>query len=283
MRIRSLAPLLLTAAAAAVEPAPPPQPGWAREVKVGAFVTAVAGYRSESSKDASISSTHDSVAYQASGDGKVSWTEGRNNVEHRLVTRFGRIRTDGGGWQDSVDEIDYDGVYRRFLGGPHFLYGSLGADTVYTGPEPEEDAFDPVVGKASAGYGQRWRKLLPVDEDLLELRIGVRAQKRWGRHLTGVEEDPAYGPEAWARYDAKVKEFWTLFAQYEAFSEFDDLAHVSHLATGGLDVQLARYLTLRLAGRAYYESRPEDAATADPGYDQLSGRLETLLGLTYLF
>src|SRR3954469_17683347 len=94
---RSLVPFLIAAAAAAVEPAPPPPPGWAHEVKAGGFISTVAGYRSEASKDASISSTHDSVAYQASADGKVAWTEGRNNVEHRLVTRFGRIRTDDSG------------------------------------------------------------------------------------------------------------------------------------------------------------------------------------------
>src|SRR3954466_10833503 len=141
MRLISLAPLLLVAGAAAVEPAPPPAPGWSHEVKAGAFVTTVAGYRSEASKDPSISSTHDSVAYEASGEGKVQWTRGANNVEHRLTTRFGRIRTDDSGWQDSVDEIDYEGVYRRFLGGPHFVYGSLGGDTVYSGPEPEADPF----------------------------------------------------------------------------------------------------------------------------------------------
>src|SRR5207244_2102653 len=108
--------------------------------------------------------------------------------------------------------------------------------------------------------------LFPVDTDLLEGRIGVRVQKRWGRHLTEVEEDVEVGPEAFLRYDATVKGWWTVFAQYEAFSEFSDLGHVVHLGTAGLDVQLAKYLTLRLAARAYYEQRPKEADRNDPAY-----------------
>jgi len=253
---------------------------WIREIKLGAFFTNVSSQNAGASKDPSISGSHESTALLLTFDGKLDYIIDLNDrIDQTLLLRYGRLKQDRSDWIENSDLIDYDGSYKHLLAKPHFVYLAWGAETVFTGPEPEEHAFDPILAKVSTGYGQLYTNLLPLT-DRLELRVGVRAQRRFGRLLTSQEEETEVGPEAFARYERKQTSALFYFVQYEAFSEFSDLGHVSHLVTAGLDLLLAPYLTLRLAGRGYYESEPEDAVSG-VGYDEFSYRQETLLGLIW--
>jgi hypothetical protein len=294
MPYRAFVLVLLTvasafAAQADAQPAPAPAPKpdlfpeTTQEFKIGAFLSTVATRNADESRDPSVAGAHDAIAWQLSFDGKHSiQLSADDRIEQILVARYGRIRQEGESFLENADLVDYDGTFKHFLREHHFLYGAVGADTVFTGPEPDEDAFDPVLAKVSVGYGQEYEDLLP-QSDKLQARVGVRAQRRFGRHLSDREEEWEIGPEFVARYERKQTESLSYFLQYEAFSEFADLAHISNLMTAGLDLLLAPYLTVRLAARGYYEAEPEDAPVGSPGYDEFSYRQETLAGLTWAF
>ncbi len=100
------------------------------------------------------------------------------------------------------------------------------------------------------------------------------------------------GTEAFLRYDhdlidptdpEKKKPTMRFFAQYEGFSEFNALAHITNLVTAGLAIQLSRYLGAEFGVRAYYETRTKEDDGTLAGFNQWSVRQDTLVGLTYLW
>jgi hypothetical protein len=113
--------------------------------------------------------------------------------------------------------------------------------------------------------------------------VGVRAQKRWSRHDLASQERIETGPEGFARYDRPIHPALRWFVQYEVFSEFNDLRHITQLITAGLTAQLSKYLTAELGFRAYRESHPKEVSASSPGYDLWGMRQDTLLGLTCSF
>ena len=153
---------------------------------------------------------------------------------------------------------------------------------MFVGPGPAKDAFDPITAHGGAGIGQRWDNLLP-EKDKLEWRLGVRAQKTWGRYFDPPQDDVEVGPEAFLRYEREVSKELRYFIQYEGFAPFNDLGHVTNLGTAGLSAQVNAHLTVELNLRAYYESHPKDADPLVTGYDHWGVRQDTMLGLTYLF
>jgi hypothetical protein len=257
------------------------QPGdWITEFKFGVFFTNVNSQNAVASRDPSISGSHESTSWLLTLDGKANYiVDEDDRIDQMLVLRYGRAKVDRGDWIENSDLVDYDGSYKHLFKKPHFVYVAWGLDTVFTGPEPEKDPFDPILAKISTGYGQLYKNMRPIT-DQFEWRVGVRAQRRFGRQLTHREEEWEIGPEFFTRYERKQTEQLSYFAQYEAFSEFNDMGHLSNLGTAGLDLLLMPYLTVRLAVRAYYECEPEDAETGI-GYDEFSYRQETLVGLTW--
>jgi Protein of unknown function (DUF3078) len=260
---------------------------WTHKGRVGIFFSNASATNEETSRDATISGTSDSISYLGTFEGQSNWKVDKDSVDNLLKLRYGRVRTEGQDWQENNDEARYDGVYRREISAPHFVYLGWGAETVFTGPEPEKDAFDPITGKASGGYGQRYADFMK-DKNSLEMRLGARAQKKWGKSISGDDEDVQTGLEAFIRYEQSVKRNdgdydMRFFAQYEGFGEFNDLQHVTNLITAGLTVQLSRYLTLEASVRAYYETRTKEDDGSLIGYNKWSVRQDTLIGLTYQY
>ncbi len=286
--------LLTTALVAEDRPAPPPPapagdppPAWILKGRLGAYFANVATQHADTSRDPTISGTAESTSYLLTYEGQANWKTDLDSVDNLLKARYGRLRTEDKSWQENNDEIRYDGVYRREVGRPHFIYLGWGAESVFTGPDPDNYAFDPTTGKVSAGYGQRYEDFL-ADKNHCEGRVGVRAQQRWGASLTREEEDVETGIEAFLRYEHLLKrgdgEYDVrFFAQYEGFSEFEDLDHITHLVTAGLTMQLTRYLAVELGLRAYYETRPERDDGTGSGYNEWSIRQDSLFGLTYQY
>jgi opacity protein-like surface antigen len=291
--MRHLIPLLsLTVAAAAVEP-PPVQPdGWSHEGRLAALLSDVSTSHADTSRDATIAGTSEAFSWKLSGTGRLLWKGGPNEVQQDLKLEYGRRKEDNRPWEESADEIRYDGVYRRVLAEPHFVYTGWGLETVFNGPEPKRDPLDPGRYWGNAGYGQRHQNVLFADQDRVEGRVGVRAQQRWGDALTDTEKEWEIGPDWFGRYEATLAQIAVAgaetgaikgFVQYEGWSEFDDLGHTSHLLTLGVFVQFSKYLTLDINYRGYYEAQPDDAAPGAIGYDEWSARREVLAGVTYLF
>jgi hypothetical protein len=303
-RLRPLVPLLLlsiTLTAEDVKPAaapvqPPlagvagraPAPSlWDISGRLGAYIANVSTSNSETSRDTTIATTAESTSYLFTYEGQANWRSDKDSVDNLLKARYGRIRTDNQDWQENNDEIRYDGVYRRELVYPHFVYLGWGAESVFTGPDPRNYAFDPTTGKASTGYGQRYEDFLP-DKNHFETRVGVRAQQSWGPSVPPEDDDIETGVEAFVRYEHLLKrgegEYDVrFFTQYEGFSEFDDMSHITNLVTAGLTMQLTRYLAVELGLRAYYETTPQSDDGTGIGYDEWSIRQDSLFGLTYAY
>jgi Protein of unknown function (DUF3078) len=280
-------PAVIPAVPGAAAPATALPSDWTHTGRLGLFFTNVSSSNEETSRDATIQGTSNSISYMGSFDGQSNWKSGKNSVDNLLKLRYGRIRTEGQDWKENNDEMRYDGVYRREISTPHFVYLGWGGESVFTGPEPEKNALDPITGKVSGGYGQRYADFI-ADKNSLEFRLGARAQKKWGDSISGDDEDVQTGLEAFARYEHAVKRHngeydMRLFVQYEGFGEFDDLQHVTNLITAGLTVQISRYLTLELGVRAYYETRTKEDDGSLLGYNEWSVRQDTLIGLTYQY
>ncbi len=290
--------LRAASANAADAPAPAPAPSkphaasqWSHSGRAGAFVTNVYTEGAGSSRDPAIGGARESTAFLLTLDAALLWRGGPESSEQNLRLRYGRVRVEGVDWIENQDEAHYDGVVRYSFAKPHFVYGAWGTDSVFTSPV-DHQAFDPVTARVSAGYGQLYEGLLlqadheakdHAGEDRLEVRLGVRAQKRWSRHDTAFQDRIEVGPEGYARYDRPIDPSIRFFAQYEVFSEFDDIKHVTQLVTAGLTAALGTYVTLELAFRAYFESHPHEAPAGSTGYDSWSVRQDTLIGLTYSF
>ncbi len=253
--------------------------GWLTSGRVGVFGTSVMSHGAETSRDPAIKGTVDSTSIKFNLDTELEWHGGPRSLDQRLQVHYGSVHQAQVGWSENADEIRYDGVGRQILTDPQFLYVGWGLQSVFNGPPPERYAHDPTQVRVSSGYGLLYENLLPL-KDKLEARTGIRSQKSWGPSLGEDQRDIETGPEGYLHYNRRVNEDLTYQAQYEIFAEFRDLAHVTQLATAGLDLALARHLTLAVSVRAFRESRPENRPQRT-GYDEWSLRQETLLGLTY--
>ncbi len=229
-------------------------------------------------------------------DARAVYQVGPDSDEQLLTMRYGQIQDSGNShFHENDDEVRYDNTYRHLLVEPHFLYGLAGAETVLSGPHENDPAripddfenpFDPLLVKVSAGYGQRYEQWLP--DDFFEWRIGVRVQHRWASQPLPLQDPNEVGPEGYLRYESTPRPLdksVTYFVQYEVFSEFNDMAHVTNLITASLAYNLAKYVQLQLALRAYYETRPREDRDDQlyDGYNRWSYKQDTLLGLTYIY
>ena len=264
-----------------------PASNWTFTGRLGAYIANVSTSNADTSRDTTIATASRSTSYLFTYEGQANWKLDKDSVDNLLKARYGRIRTQGQNWQENNDEVRYDGVYRRELAQPHFVYLGWGAESVFTGPDPKNDAFDPTTGKGSAGYGQRYDDFL-LDKNHFEARLGARAQQKWGRSVPNGSDGIETGIEAFARYEQMLKrgngEYDVrFFGQYEGFSEFNDLEHITNLITAGLAVQLSKYLAVELGLRAYYETRTKEDDGTRIGYNQWSMRQDALFGLTYAY
>ena len=254
---------------------------WSYSVSLGAFASNTASNNSAESRDPGISGSEDNYAYRIHVDASAAWSEGNHSVEQLLELRYGRSRNEGESWTEDSDEISYDASYNYALTDPHFIYAGWGADSQFTGPEPDEEPLDPLVAFISSGYGQTYSDLFP-DTDKLLWRAGLRVQKRWGRGLSDEEREAQLGPEARIRYErTQFEEQLKWYVQYDIFGDFADLAHISHTFDAGLNLAVTDFISVKLTLKAYYESEPDDADDDSTGYDELSWKQESLVGITY--
>jgi len=279
------APVVVPAPVAApAAPAAPPAPAspWTWDVKLGVFLQNVASHNADESRDSAIKGSNDSLSYKLTGDATLVWKEDKDRVEQKLTAEYGRIKQRDTDWTKNADFIRYTGTYERTLAKPHFVYLNWQAESVFRGAPPEQHPLDPIIAKASTGYGQRFENLLPI-EDALVWRVGVYARKRWQRDSDPDTLKIESGPEAYIRYERKQSEDVSYYIQNETTSEFEDMAHVIDVAEAGATVKIGKTLTLQVKARAYYEARPKEVAGAEPGYSRWSMREEALLGLLWTF
>lgn len=242
---------------------------------------------STESRDPVINGTKSSTTYLLSLDATLTWTDDPWSVEQILKVRYGQSQNADEPYQESADEVCYDGVLRRSLGKPHYVYNAWGAESTFTSPDPENYRFNPITGKASAGYGQLYENF-QEEASKFDARVGVRAQKSWGSLVTENNRPIQVGPEFFARYERTVfkRDDRSLFyyLQYEAFGEFNDMTHVTNLVTAGLTAQIARYMLVDVGLRAYYETTPKEFEDTTPaGYNSWSMVQQSTIGLTYIW
>lgn len=267
---------------AAEEPAPPPT-AWTWSGRIGAFMQNTAGMHTTDSRDPSIAGTNDSLSYKFDGRFGAVWKQDRHRLEQTFEADYGRIRVEGrDDWQENADRLAYAITYEHALCDVRFLYGNGTAESVFTGPEPERKPLDPLIAKASAGYGHRYEGLLP-ERDSLVLRTGIYARKRWESNAPEFQTDTIFGPEVFARYERRQSADVSYEVQTSAYGEFADPGHVTSMSQAGLNVRVTKLLTVEVKARAYYETRPEAADHGEPGYDRLSLRQEAMIGLTWTF
>jgi hypothetical protein len=266
-------------------PVPPPREllGWSHQAHPGAFLTtAYASGDNENAPDPAIRGASSSVAYRVQLDAALAWRGDRTAVDQRLHAAYGRVRQEGVDWAENLDELRYDGVFRRDVIRPNFIYRAWGAESVFTSDPPGDGAFDPVRIHSSWGFGQLYRNLQP-ESDALEWRLGVRIQKAWGDSLTTTQGDLLIGPEAMLRYEQQLSQENRWFAMYEGWGDFDDSGHLTQVITGGLSAHLATHVTAEFALRIYFEGRPREADVAEPGYNRWYARQDTMIGLSATF
>ncbi len=272
---------------AAPEPAvpaiiPEPLPGWSSTGRFGLFTSNITTANSDTSRDTEVQSGGRSTSVIGTFDGTLRWrAEGPAELEQRLQARYGRNRTgDQSGWSETSDLVEYEGVYRHRYQPRRALYAANTANSAFVGPDPWNDPFDPIKASISAGHSWLWENPLPLT-DRLELRAGVRAQKRWGKGIGDFARQVELGPEAWLRYERKQSADLSWWVQAELFTEYDDPGHAEGLTTAALQLQLTRLISVDLRARAYFERRPRDLPddAPDTGYNQLGLRQETLIGV----
>ena len=277
-----------------VAPAPAPS-NWKLEGRLGAFFNNTTTNNADVSRDPTIGGASRSTALLGTLDYKALWAEGDNSMDHIVKGRYGRVRTNDQDWTENEDEARYDGVLRHAVKEPNFVYLAWGLESVWTGPyrnnaalppTNSRNSFDPLLARVSAGFGQKYANWVP--EDKFEWRLGARAQKRWGSLIREDERGIQTGIEAFMRYEGTPTTYQKdlkYFAQYEGFSEFNDVQHITNLITAGLTFQLSKYINLELALRGYYETRPkedrDDRLLA--GYSVWSIKQDTLIGVVYAF
>ena len=271
--------------------APPPPvlapSNWTNKGKVGIALMNVTTGGADESRDPTIAGSSRSTTYLLSFEGNLRWKAEPYSVEQNLKVKYGQTKTNDSPLSESADELRYDGVLRKTIVKPHYVYLGWVGESTFTSPDPENYRLNPIIAKASGGYGQLYEDFLQ-EKSRLDARIGVRAQKRWGSLVPESQRSIETGPEAFLRYEHTVFKqddrsllYW---AQYEGFSEFNNLGHITNLITAGLTAQLARYLTVDLGLRMYYETTPKEFEDGTPpGYNSWSVRQDTLLGLTYIW
>lgn len=272
-------------------PQPPPIPatadllGWSHEFHPGAFFTSV--YTSDdagSSPDPTIQGSSSSISYRGVFDGALAWRGHTSALDQKLHLAYGRVRQSGSEWTENIDEVRYDGVYRRDIIDPTFVYRAWGLETVFTNPD-NGNSFDPMRVYGSWGVGQLYQEWFPGDA--FEWRLGIRLQKSWGSTLTEEQEDWLLGPEALLRYERTMDDLRSFFVMYEGWSEFGDLRHVTNIITGGVKMRFATYLAIELGVRLYYEARPSDLSTDSdedqPAYSRWFVRQDVLIGIDAVF
>lgn len=273
--------ILLLANLLSGEDAPPPADGWAHKTKLGVFFQNTSSTKAETSRDPSIAGTSDSLSYKLSGDATVVWKQDKDRVEQQIEAYYGEIQTDEqDGWSENSDRLFYGATYERTLSKPQFLYGNSTVESAFTGPDPDNAAFDPTTAKLSTGYGHRYENLLP-ERDSLVWRTGVYVRKRWRNDAPDSEVETLHGPEWYVRYERQQSTDISYFVQYDGYAEFNDLEHVANSVEAGVSGKVANLFTVELKVRAYYEARPKDAAGSDEGYSEWSLRQEALLGLVW--
>jgi len=279
---RQLAPLLsvIAISAAIAEDVAPPADGFSTSGKIGVFGSSVVTSNADSSRDPSISGTTETLSYRMSLEAGVEYRNGKHSVEHDVLAKYGRKKDENTAWVEDTDEVRYDGVYRYAFAKPHYTFASWGWESVFTGPKPDEDLFQPGQVKGAAGYGQLYENFW-AKESKFDARIGVGARQRYGDSLSSRDTEVETGIELFVRHERVLDERLRYFLQYEAFSEFEDAAHITNLATAGLTLQLYTYLIVELGLRAFYETEPDDVVSGTPGYDEWGLRQDTLIGLTY--
>lgn len=266
-------------------PQPPPVPpppellGWSHQFHPGLFFTSV--YVSDDvarAPDPTIQGSADSLAYRVVFDGALAWRGDTSAFDQTLHLAYGQVHQEE--WLENIDELRYDGVYRRDIIKPTFAYRSWGAETVFTSAD-EEAVFDPIRVYGSWGVGQLYKDWFPGDAS--EWRLGVRLQKSWGSDLTAEQERWLLGPEARLRYERTVDDLRSFFAMYEGWSEFSDMRHTTSVITAGLKFRLASYLALELGLRMYYEARPSGVQDDEVGYSRWFVRQDTMIGIDAVF
>ena len=256
--------------------------GWRHEARVGLQISSVVVDNNDESRDATIQGSQTNISYLGSFDGNLIYQQQKHSVEQRLELRYGRVRQEGSSWDENNDQLSYDGDYRYKFNKPQYGYVGWGLDTVFTGIEPDEEPLDPATVNASAGYGQK-REHTGDKPWLFDWQAGLRVQRTYGRGLGSDGREAQVGIEFQVRYESKPKDDFDWWAQYELFVPGDDAGNHQHLLTAQANYQLTSVLQLSVALRAYYEGESEDAADGAVGYDELSLRQETLLGLAYSF
>ncbi|MFW5859086.1 MAG: hypothetical protein ACOCYP_03605 [Planctomycetota bacterium] len=262
------------------------QYGWDHDGRVGLFLNSILIDNAEQSRDPSITSSEQTVAWTAAFDGALDWTAPYQALEQTLELKFGQQKQDDQAWFESNDLIEYDGVYKALFQRPRYVYGAWSATSVFTGPEPREDPFDPLLVAASAGYGEQHSSREQIEEEprwSLDLRLGVRAQRRFSPNADSRDLEWEFGPEGLVSFQARPHTTVGYELRYEVFSEFGDLGHVTHLFTASATIAVATYVDIDLDLRAYYEGEPEDAPADAGGYDEIAVRQETLIGIVYSF
>ena len=63
------------------------------------------------------------------------------------------------------------------------MYGAWGADSVFTGSEPDEEVLDPTQAKVSVGYGRHYKRETDEQVSSIDVKAGMRAQRDFGRGL----------------------------------------------------------------------------------------------------
>lgn len=256
--------------------------GWLSEGRLGLFASNIATSNAANSLDPEISSSSDSTRFVTTFDGTLWWRLSRiDEVEQHLQVRYGRSRTGDAEWVETSDVIDYASVARHRYRPRRAGYAALVMNSAFTGPEPYKDLFDPLRGAVSLGHSWLYEDLQPLT-DRLELRLGVRAQKRWGKETADYARQIEVGPESYVRYQRKQTNELSWWVQGEVFTEFSDLTHVQGLGTAALTLTLSKPITIDLRLRSYYEHHPKDVPVDQSrvGYDHLGIRQESLIGVT---
>ncbi len=258
-----------------------PPLGWLSEGRLGFYASNIATSNAENSLDPEISSSSDSMRFVTTFDGTLWWRMSRiDSVEQHLQLRYGSSHA-GDDWVETSDVIDYDGVLRHRYRPRRAGYAAVVVNSAFTGPDPYNDLFDPLRGAVSVGHSWMYEDMQPLT-DRLELRLGLRAQKRWGKENADFMRKIEVGPESYVRYQRKQTNELSWWAQGEVFTEFSDATHVQGLGTAALTLTLSKPITIDLRLRTYYEHHPKDVPgdQSRAGYDHLGVRQESLIGVT---
>lgn len=255
---------------------------WTHHLKTGLYFNSVSSTKSTASNDPTISGTSASASYTMTIDARLKWEEGVNSFQNDLILKYGKTYEKVNKWIENTDEIDYDGIYRRDINGPHNAYASIGLDSVFTGVEPEGEALDPIIGKVAVGYTYKRDNIFP-ETDSFEGRVGARAQRAWGDNATAQQKETETGIEVILRYERTKNKQLDYFVQYEFFSEFEELSHNTHLIIAGINYKISPVFSIRFDVRGYYETKPDGAVDVVDKYNTLALRQETMVGFTYEF